>query len=166
MCRERARVMQGFVRAFIISLVLVGLSAPLAEAQVPDTWLGAWTLNVTRSTYSPGPPPYKRASYRIERLAEGFRVIYDMVHPRGGSTHLEWTGKMDGRDYALQGVDQAITYAYTLTGGDSCDIVVKIDGRVAARSHVTMSDNGRAMTTTTTAGGAAISTTVYERPHR
>jgi hypothetical protein len=65
----------------------------------------------------------------------------------------------------LQGVDQPITYAYTAAAGDAGDIVVKIDGRVAARSHVTMSDDGGTMTTTTTAsaGGSPISTTVYER---
>ena len=150
------------MRPLIISLVLAGLAvAPRAatgqDGDVPETWLGTWVLDVPRSTYAAA-PPYKRAVYRIERMAGGFRVVYDMVHPRGGTTHLEWTGRMDGRDYPLQGVDQAITYAYTSTGGDSCDIVVKIDGRVAARSHVTVSENGRTMSTQT--GGT---TTVYER---
>jgi hypothetical protein len=142
-----------------------GLSVASAQTRVPQSWFGTWTLNVARSTYAAA-APYKRAEYRIEPVDDGLRVVYDMVHPRGGTTHLEWTGRMDGRDYALQGVDQAITYAYTATGGDSCDIVVKIDGRVAARSHVTMSAGGRTMTTTTTAGGAVISTTVYERQDR
>ena len=158
------------MRSYLFILILAGLgvvprAADGQDATVPETWLGTWVLNVPASTYA-ATPPYKRAVYRIERAGDGFRVVYDMVHPRGGTTHLEWTGRIDGRDYPLQGVDQSITYAYTPTGSDSCDIVVKIDGRVAARSHVTMSDNGRAMTTTTTAGGAAISTTVYERQDR
>lgn len=143
-------------------MVVPRLDVASAQASVPQSWFGTWTLNVARSTYAAA-PPYKRAAYRIEPAGDGLRVVYDMVHPRGGTTHLEWTGRMDGRDYPLQGVDQAITYAYTSTGADSCDILVKIDGRVAARSHVTMSDDGRTMTTATTAGGVAISTTVYER---
>ena len=146
------------MRVPIISLALVLLAAARASAQVPDAWLGTWALSVARSTYVPGPPPYKRAAYRIDRLGDGFRVVYDMVHPRGGTTHLEWTGRMDGRDYALQGVDAAITYAYTPIGDGSCEIVVKIDGRLAARSRVTVSADGRTMTTTTGA-----STTVYEK---
>jgi hypothetical protein len=146
------------MRTAVIGLMLLMLGASDAASQVPEAWVGSWTLNVSRSTYSPGPPPYKRATYRIERLAEGFRVIYDMVHPRGGTTHLEWTGRMDGRDYALQGVDQAITYAYTPASDGSCEIVVKIDGRVAARSRVTVSPDGRTMSTQT--GGT---TTVYEK---
>jgi hypothetical protein len=155
----------------MISLPLVLLAATGVAAAgssgVPEAWLGTWALNVSRSTYPSGAAPYKRAVYRIERAGDGFRVVYDMVHPRGGTTHLEWTGQMDGRDYPLQGVDQAITYAYTPADGDSGEIVVKIDGRVAARSRVSMSDGGRTMTTRTTTGGpngaSSVSTTVYEK---
>ena len=150
------------MRPLIISLPFVVLVAAQAAAAgpdaVPESWLGSWALNVARSTYASGDAPYKRATYRIERAGERFRVIYDMVHPRGGTTHLEWTGRIDGRDYPLQGVDQAITYAYAPAGPDAWDIVVKIDGRVAARSRVTLSSDGRTMTTAT--GGNA---TVYER---
>jgi len=145
------------MRPLIISLALVVLPGSAVAAQIPDSWLGSWTLNVARSIYA-GPAPYRRASYRIERLGDGFRVIYDMVHPRGGTTHLEWSGRMDGRDYPLQGVDQAITYAYTPAGEGACDVVVRIDGRVAARSRVTVSADGGTMITRT-----AGSTTVYEK---
>ena len=41
------------------------------------------------------------------------KVVYEMVHPRGGVTHLEWMGKLDGKDYQLQGIDAFVTYAYT-----------------------------------------------------
>src|SRR5690349_10965995 len=139
------------MRPLIISLPLVVLMAAHAVAagpDVPEAWLGSWALNVARSTYASGGAPYKRATYRIERAGERFRVIYDMVHPRGGTTHLEWTGRMDGRDYPLQGVDQAMTYAYTQAAPVAWEIVVKIDGRVAARSRVTVSADGRTMTTT------------------
>jgi len=146
------------MRPLIISLALVALTGSAAAGQVPDSWLGSWTLNVGKSTYTSAPAPYRRATYRIERLGEGFRVIYDMVHPRGGTTHLEWTGRMDGRDYPLQGVDQAITYAYTPAGDGSCDVRVTIDGRVAARSRVTVSADGDTMITRT-----AGTITVYEK---
>ena len=158
------------MRPLIICLALLLLAGPSgaagAEGGVPDAWLGRWALNPSRSTYATGEAPYKRATYTIERVGDGFRVIYDMVHPRGGTTHLEWTGRMDGRDYPLQGVDQVITYAYTPSGRDACDVVVKVDGRVAARSRITVSPDGRAMfTRTTTAGpgGPSVSTTVYEK---
>ena len=158
------------MRALIISLafaVLTAGGADLAaeEAAVPAGWLGTWTLNVGRSDYGSTPAPYKRAIYRIEPAGDGIRVVYDMVHPRGGTTHLEWTGGVDGRDYPLQGVDQAITYAYTALGDGAHEIVVKVDGRVAARSRVSLSPDRRTMTTRTTTAGRqpAVTTTVYEK---
>jgi hypothetical protein len=151
------------MRPIIISLACVLLTAPAHADAVPEAWLGVWRLNVARSTYA-SEPPYRRATYRIERAGDGFMVVYDMVHPRGGTTHLEWAGRMDGRDYPLQGVDDAVTYAYTPDGRGGADIVVKIGGRVAARSRVTLSPDGRSMTTRTTgARGAASTVTVYEK---
>ena len=159
------------MRSLIISLALVGLvarsAAEVQDAGAPEAWIGSWALNIALSTYPSGPAPYKRATYRIERVADGFRVVYDMVHPRGGTTHLEWTGRMDGRDYPLQGVDEAITYAYTPAGNGGSEIVVKVGGRVAARSRVAVSADGRTMTTRTTSAGPrgapTVSTTVYEK---
>jgi hypothetical protein len=151
------------VRPIIISLAFVLVAARAAAEDVPDAWLGHWRLNVSRSTYA-AEPPYRRATYRIARTAGGFTVVYDMVHPRGGTTHLEWTGRMDGRDYRVQGVDEAMTYAYTPAGPGAADVVVKIDGRVAARSRISVSADGRTMTTRTTVTGAPIAvTTVYEK---
>ena len=160
------------MRTLIISVTLVVLTAggptvAAGDAAVPAAWLGTWALNVDRSDYGSAQPPYKRATFRIELAGDGIRVVYDMVHPRGGTTHLEWTGLVDGRDYALQGVDQAITYAYSARGDGAHEIVVKIDGRVAARSRVVVSPDGRTMTTRTTTAGSGgqstVSTTVYEK---
>src|SRR5215208_4791445 len=68
------------------------------DAGVPIVWFGTWKVNVEKSTYT-GAPAYKRATYTIEPADGGLKVIYDMVLPRGGITHLEWTGKLDGKDY-------------------------------------------------------------------
>ena len=160
------------MRTLIISVTLAVLTAggpavAAGTAAVPAAWFGTWVLNVGRSDYGSAPAPYKRATYRIEPAGDGIRVVYDMVHPRGGTTHLEWTGLVDGRDYALQGVDQAITYAYSARGNGAHEIVVKIDGRVAARSYVSVSPDGRTMTTRTTTAGPGrqptVSATVYEK---
>ena len=95
------------------------------------------------------------------------KVIYDMVHPRGGVTHLEWTGKLDGKDYQLQGIDAFVTYAYTQISPGVYEIIVKMGGRLAAKSTITLSADGKTMTTTTkgvdSAGRAVTTITAYER---
>src|SRR5436190_18220200 len=92
-------------RAFVFSwLIPFALPGGLA-AQPPRNLFGTWTLNVARSTYSPGPPPYKRATRRIEPAGDGIKIIDEQVRTRGGIVHLEWAGKLDGLDYAVQGVE-------------------------------------------------------------
>jgi hypothetical protein len=136
-------------------------------AQAPAEWFGTWHLNLTKSTYDPGPPPYKRANYTIEPWESGLKVVYEMVHPRGGVTRLEWTGRLDGREYPLRGLDEVVTYAYTRQPDGTCEVVVRRDGRVAAMSTISLSADGRTMTTTTrgedSRGRLVATTTVYER---
>lgn len=154
----------GFFFVVSVAVVLVPAGAP---GEVPPSWVGTWTLNVSKSSYDPGPPPYKRATYTIEPWQGGLKVTYDMVHPRGGVTHLEWTGQLDGRDYRVQGLDEVLTYAYRPVGDGSYEVTVKFDGRVTALSTVTVSANGKTMTTTTRGRGArgqeVVTRTVYEK---
>jgi hypothetical protein len=149
--------------AMLIVLLLQGA----VSAQVPEGWIGTWRLNVAKSTYDPGPSPYKRATYTIEPWNDGLKVTYEMVHPRGGWTHLEWAGKLDGRDYRVQGIDEVVTYAYRPVGDGSYEVAVKFDGRVTALSRITLSPDGRTMTTTTKGRGGrgqeVVTTTVYEK---
>jgi hypothetical protein len=142
---------------------MVVTARPVA-AQVPGVWFGRWTVSVERSTYSAS-PAYKRASYTIQPVGDGLKVIYEAVLPRGGVQHLEWTGKLDGRDYPVQGVEEDMTYAYQPAGGGRYELVAKIAGRIAATATVAFSPDGKTMTTTTiarTSDGQSITTnTVY-----
>ena len=153
----------------VVTTCLALVAFPRAgAAQTPSTWFGTWSLNVARSTYDPGPPPYKRATYTIEPWGgDGMKVVYDMVHPRGGVTHLEWMGRIDGKDYQLQGIDAFVTYAYSQVSPGVYETVVKMGGRMAAKSMVTISSDGKTMTTTTkgvdSTGRAVTTVTVYEK---
>lgn len=153
-------------RLSVIVAALIAL-APVASAQVPEAWFGIWTLNLEKSAYDPGPPPYRRAMYRIEPWQDGLKVTYEMVYPRGGVSHLEWTGRLDGRDYPVQGMDEHMTYAYRALADGSYEVVVKVDNRAVASSRIVLSADGRTMTTTTrgrnASGRAVVTTTVYEK---
>jgi hypothetical protein len=152
----------------LVAVIVVVLAQAGAARQVPASWFGTWTLNVAKSTYDPGPAPYRRATYTIEPWKDGLKVTYDLVHPRGGVTHLEWTGRLDDRDYQVQGIDEVLTYAYRLLDDGSCEVTVRFDGRVTALSRVALSADGRTMTTTTRGTGArgqvVLTRTVYEKP--
>jgi hypothetical protein len=163
---QSQRLAPRFCVAAIASFVL--LSAPLPLSGQPSGWFGTWTLNLEKSVYSPGPPPYKRASMNVQPLDSGrMRFSYDFVYPRGGLQHVEWDGRFDGNDYIVQGADEYITYAYLQTGARTYEITAKLDSRVTAVATVTISADGRAIRTTTRRSNAGdrdvTSITVYEK---
>jgi hypothetical protein len=97
----------------------------------------------------------------------GVRFSYDFVYPRGGLQHVEWDGRFDGNDYIVQGADEYVTYAYRQTGARTYQITAKLDSRVTAVATVTISADGRTITTSTRSGNVrgreVTSITVYEK---
>ena len=149
------------VRPCLALAALIGLLLIPSElaAQAPelradrdindDAWFGVWQLNLERSVYHPGPAPYKRATMKVERMGDKVRFSYDFVHLRGGVQHLEWTGRFDGKDYMVQGIDEYMTYAYKQMAERTYEIVARADGQIAAVATVTLSPDGRTLTTVT-----------------
>lgn len=150
--------------AAVLAVALVLASAGPAAGQA-DLWTGTWHLDLAESTY-PGGSPYKRGTWTIERSGDRVTMIYDLVGVRGGVTHMEWTGRFDGRPYALQGPDAPVTYAYTQVDAFTLDLEVRVDGVPNVRGRVVLAPDGRTLTATTTgrtAAGEVTTTTVYKR---
>src|SRR5215475_7446196 len=145
--------------ARIIFSILLVLSAGAQASQAP--WFGTWKLDPLRSTATSD--HYKRVITRIEPSGDGLKVTYEMVGTRGGVSHLEWTGKIDGKDYPVEGIDSVLTNAYTLLGDRSYRIVVKVEGVIAETAIVEVSADGKTLTSTTTRKGGLTTLSVYQR---
>jgi hypothetical protein len=78
-----------------------------------------------------------------------------MVGNRGGVTHWEWTGKLDGKDYPLEGVEEAVTDAYSRIDDHTYRVVLKIDGKTATMTNIAISADGRTMTVTSSSSNTA-----------
>ena len=142
--------------ARIIFSILLALSVGI---QAP--WIGTWKLDPVRSTAASD--RYKRVITRIEPWEDGLKVTYEMVGTRGGVSHLEWTGKIDGKDYPVEGIDSVLTNAYTLLGDRSYRIVVKVEGIMGETAVVEVSADGKTLTSTTTRKGGVTTLSVYQR---
>ena len=134
------------------STIVVGvwLSAGTATAQPSDPWIGTWRLNVARSSFNPGPPPRVQTIDIQSREGDGLYVVTNGVDAAGRPTHTERLAKFDGRDYPAQGFEQPTTQAFTRVDDRSYAIVSKAGGRIITRTRVTVSSDGRTMTTVTT----------------
>lgn len=163
-------------RAACACVLALALTAPLAGRQqaavaVPPSapgaaWFGTWQLVPPAPASRFEAPPYKNVTLRIEPWQDGLRVVYDMVRARGGITHVEWQGRFDGRDYPVQGMDYYLTNAYRPIDDRSYEIIIKVDGGVAANAMAVVSPDGATLTVTTVekdASGRTVRTTASYR---
>ena len=148
---------------FVFLLLLAGRTS----AEDATSLVGTWRLDFAGSTFASGPPVYVRVTCKIEPWNDGLKVTYDMVGERGGVTHWEWTGRLDGKDYPLQGIEEVVTNAYRRVGDRAYEVVAKIDGRITATTRIVISPEGTVMTVTSPASDAhgrrVLNTAVYKK---
>src|SRR5688572_15858953 len=119
------------------------------QAQTATLLYGTWRFNPSKSSYSVA-PPFMRATCIIEPWNDGLKVSYDMVGTRGGRAHWEWTGRLDGKDYPLQGIDDVVTNAYSRIDDHTYQSVSKIDGQTTTITRIKISTDGKTMTASNT----------------
>ena len=136
------------------TMILAAALPYASSGQDREPLLGTWRLNFAESTFASGPPAYVRVICKIEPWEDGLKVTYDMVGTRGGVTHWEWTGRLDGKDYPLEGVEEVVTNAYSRIADHTYNVVFKVDGRITTTTRIAISPDGRIMTVTTGSNAA------------
>jgi len=158
--------MRRHVRGFRSLPVIVGLAVWVLSGQGPaqaaDSNLGTWTLNVAKSTYSPGPAP-KSLTVKFEAAGDGIKSTANSVAADGSSTHTEYTASYDGKDYPLKGMKDADTVSLKQIDANSTERIDKKAGKVVRTYTRKLSADGKTMTvriTGTDEQGRTINNTV------
>ena len=112
-----------------------------------DPMIGTWKVNLSKSTYSPGPPP-KSATNKFEPWENGVKAIIDVVDAQGNTIHAELTAKFDGKDYPIKGSPMADAVSLKRPNERQMDIVWKKNGNVAMTGKSEISADGRTTTVT------------------
>jgi len=63
--------------------------------------MGTWKLNEAKSNMAPNAPKNNTVVY--EAVGNNVKITVDGIGNDGKPTHDEWTGKFDGKDYAVTG---------------------------------------------------------------
>ena len=149
-----------------VALAVVVLSigfwsaAAHVRAQAADPLTGTWTLDVARSTFSPGPPP-KSLTLTFEDTADGVKNQSDVVTPDGQTVHQEFIAKPDGKDYPVVG--SSIDAVALTRKGNMRTRVDKRAGKIVMNYEGVVSADGKTFTVQqkgTNAQGQAVSNTV------
>jgi hypothetical protein len=129
-----------------------------------DPMMGTWNLNEAKSKITPGAP--KNSTVIYAAAGDQIKITVDGTDADGKSSHSEWTGKFDGKDYPVTGDATADMRSYKKEGKD-LELTNKKDGKVTVTGKVVISADGKTRTVTiswTDAKGAKMtSTAVYDK---
>ena len=113
----------------------------------PNPTEGTWKLNETKSKFAPGATKNHTVAY--EAAGDNVKITADGTDKAGKSTHNEWTGKFDGKDYAVTGDPISDMRSYSKVDDRTLKMTVKKDGKVTAKGRIVVSADGKSRTVST-----------------
>jgi hypothetical protein len=130
------------------ALALVVLLASTTFAQ-SDPHLGTWKLNLSKSSFEPGPPPKSDTRVNEPWETDGYTQIVTVVQADGAHTAARLSVHYDGKDYKVTGWPDADTIAVTRVDANRLDFTLKMKGKVVQTGNILLTDNGKTRTITT-----------------
>src|SRR5438128_8585097 len=134
----------------LLILVVFFLSAVAASADSPH--MGTWKLNEAKSKFAAGATKNNTVVY--EAAGNDIKVTVDGMDGSGAAVHSEWTGKFNGRYYAVTGSATGDMRSYTRVNSHTMRFREKMGGKVVLTGTITVSRSGKSRTVTTTSKNA------------
>src|ERR1700757_5226216 len=106
-----------------------------------DPQMGTWKLNEAKSKLTPGAG--KNTTVAYEAAGDQVKVTIDGTDAVGKPTHNEWTGKFDGKDYAVTGDPKSDMRSYKQVDSHTVHFAVKKDGKTTITGHITVAADGK-----------------------
>ena len=143
--------------AALFSVVSVGFAA--------DANMGTWKLNEAKSKMSADAP--KNGTVVYEAAGDSVKITVDGTDSGGKPTHNEWTGKFDGKDYAVTGDPAADMRSYKRVNDHTLSMTVKKDGKTTMSGTIKVAADGKSRTVavhgTDAKGKKMTSTAAYDK---
>lgn len=111
-----------------------------------DPQIGTWKLNEAKSKLTPDAG--KNTTVVYEAAGDQVKVVIDGTDKDGKPTHNEWTGKFDGKDYAVTGDPKSDMRSYKKVDDHSLAFTVKKDGKTTVTGRIVVAGDGKSRTVT------------------
>src|SRR5438105_14454321 len=138
------------LKRVVFALAILFVGAGVCSAQNPH--MGTWKLNEAKSKFSPGATKNNTVVY--EAAGDQIKVTVDGTDGAGAATHNEWTGKFNGRFYAVTGDPASDMRSYRIINSHTLALTAKKGGKVTLTGRIVVSRNGKTRTVTTTGKNA------------
>ena len=149
----------------VIVLTLAVFFGGIVVCSADDPQMGTWKLNEAKSKFGPGATKNNTVIY--EAAGDMVKATVDGTDSTGAATHNEWTGKFNGRYYAVTGDPTSDQRAYRKVSSRVLSLTAKKAGKVTLTGRITVSRDGKHRTVTTTGknskGKWVTNTAVYDK---
>ena len=147
----------------LLTLAFSLFAAGLCLAANPQ--MGTWKLNEKKSKLGNGMA--KNSTVVYQSIVFQTKVTIDGTDPEGKPMHSEWSGKFDGKDYAVKGDPTSDMRSYRKVDDRTLGFTVKHHGKVVASGRIVVAPDGKSRTVNasgTDAKGKKFKTTaVYDK---
>ena len=135
------------MKARNIVLTLVTCIVGVTMCFAADAYLGTWKLNEANSKISAG--SQKNTNVVYQATGDDVKVTSDGIGGDGSSTHVEWTGKLDGKDYPVTGDSTSDMRSYKKIDDHTLEFTAKKAGKVTTTGRMVVSPDGKTRTVNT-----------------
>jgi len=145
----------------VSSAIVLGSS--FALAQTPSVMPGQWALDVSKSSFSPGPAPKSQHAV-LTAIPNGIRTSADRVEADGKTVHFEWNGTFDGKDQPVLGDPVRDSVSVKKIDDYTIEVTNKKAGKVTTVLRAVYAKDGKSRTETTTGtnlAGKAVKNVTY-----
>src|ERR1700692_1317474 len=138
--------MKKFLETLLLgTIITIGCGMAAEAAQPPDPVIGTWTLNLEKSTFTPGPAP-KSQTRTYAETADGISLSYTGVAADGTPISGQSTFKYDGKDYSITGSPDYDTLSLKKVNGSTVNSTMKRAGKVVGTTVRSVSGHGKVLT--------------------
>jgi len=153
------------MKAKLVVMMLALCIAGVAVCFAQSSMMGTWKLNEAKSKFGAGAT--KNSTVIYEAAGDDVKVTVEGTDTTGATTHSDWTGKFDGKDYPVTGDSTSDTRSYKKVNDRTVTFTAKKDGKVTLTGRIVLSADGKTRTVTTSAinkeGAKITSTAVYDK---
>lgn len=136
------------IKAIGLALLLMAVAGTMCFANPTE---GTWKLNESKSKFG----GKDRTTMVVwDKAGDMDRCTVDGTDAAGKPTHSVWTGKLDGKDYALSGQPGADMRSFKPNGEHALDMVTKNGGKVVGTGKIVVAADGKTRTVTNTVTNA------------
>ena len=129
----------------VLAIVSATSGVAIAEAAAPDPVIGTWQLNVSKSTFTPG-PAFKSQTRTYSQSGQSITLVIKTVGADGKEMTRQTTYQQDGKDYPYTGNPDVDSISVKQVDSNTAKYILKKAGKAVETGSRTVSKDGKTLT--------------------